>query len=305
MTLRYRLSPYGKSNTSFVQKQEDVLGLLYRIDDMINQKIEVNFIHLNSTNPFFPQECQEHAGYLAYWLANISEFLYFLKQDRDLLKISYSTQVRLTSYIQRLFYYLINLLQDELDKYLTAFTNPRDDVEENIHNKVENHLESSDTRWIIFDRNLTKSHQSTIDDILEILSSIMDLLRKCRVNPALTIQIFSQIFFYINTYLFNRIVCYPELKLCSAIWGEKLLFRLKSISNWAERQGLELPSECHLMKVNQLCLLLKCSKQDVYDVQQLILNNKFKINSLEIKQILNNYILDRNEPPISIEFSQA
>jgi len=133
----------------------------------------------------------------------------------------------------------------------------------------------------------------------------MDLLRKCRVNPALTIQVFSRIFFYINTYLFNRIVCYPELKLCSAIWGEKLLFRLKSISNWAERQGLELPSECHLMKVNQLCLLLKSSKQDVYDVQQLILNNKFKINSVEIKQILNNYILDRNEPPISIEFSQA
>jgi hypothetical protein len=42
MTIRHRLSPYGKSNLSFVQKQDDVLSLLNRIEDMINKKIEVN-----------------------------------------------------------------------------------------------------------------------------------------------------------------------------------------------------------------------------------------------------------------------
>jgi afadin len=133
----------------------------------------------------------------------------------------------------------------------------------------------------------------------------MDLLRKCRVNAALTIQIFSQIFLYINTWLFNRIVCCPELNLCSYFWGEKLSFRLKSICHWAEKQGLELPSECYLTKVNQLCLLLQSPKRDMYDVQQLISNNTFTINSIQITQILNNYILSRNEPEISNSFSQA
>ncbi len=42
MIIRHRLSPYGKSNVSFVQKQENVISLLYRIEDMINKKIEVN-----------------------------------------------------------------------------------------------------------------------------------------------------------------------------------------------------------------------------------------------------------------------
>lgn len=41
MTLRHRLSPYGKTNVPLVQKQENILSLLYRIEDMISKKIEV------------------------------------------------------------------------------------------------------------------------------------------------------------------------------------------------------------------------------------------------------------------------
>ncbi|CAF0829403.1 unnamed protein product [Rotaria sp. Silwood1] len=300
MALRHRLSPYGKSSVSFMQRLEGVVSLLHCIEDMINKKIE---------------ECQEHGGYLAYWLANTSEFVYFLKHDRDLSKISHDIQIRLIESIQRLFYYLINCLKNELDKYLIAFTNPQDDNEHDIHIILNNpkvleennltNLKFSDIRWITIDRNTNQYHQSTLNDILATFSSIMNLLRKCRVNVALTIQIFSQIFHYINTWLFNRIVCCPDLKLCSYVWGEKLLFRLKSIHNWAEKQGLELASECHLIKVNQLCQLLKSSKSDVHDVQQLLLNKTFKINSIQITQILNNYILSKKEPSISNSFREA
>ena len=163
----------------------------------------------------------------------------------------------------------------------------------------------SDARWITTEMNAPNYHQPTLGDILVTLSSIMDLLRKCRVNAALTIQMFSQIFHYINTWLFNRIVCCPEFKLCSHFWGEKLLLRLKSISDWAQRQGLELASDCHLTKVNQICLLLQSSKRDTHDVQQLVSNNTFKLNSIQVTQILNNYVLNRNEPTISTTFSQA
>ncbi len=174
-------------------------------------------------------------------------------------------------------------------------------VEENSSTNVK----LSDLRWLTIDMNSNNYHQATIGDILATLSSIMDLLRKCRVNAALTIQMFSQIFHYINTWLFNRIVCCPELKLCSHFWGEKLSLRLKSISDWAQRQGLELASDCHLTKVNQICLLLQSPKRDTHDVQHLISNNSFKLNSIQIKQILNNYVLNRNETPISPTFSQG
>jgi hypothetical protein len=41
MALRHRLSPYGKPNFPLVQKQENIISLLYRIEDMISKKIEV------------------------------------------------------------------------------------------------------------------------------------------------------------------------------------------------------------------------------------------------------------------------
>jgi hypothetical protein len=41
MALRHRLSPYGKPNIPLAQKQESIISLLYRIEDMISKKIEV------------------------------------------------------------------------------------------------------------------------------------------------------------------------------------------------------------------------------------------------------------------------
>jgi hypothetical protein len=35
--------------------------------------------------------------------------------------------------VQRLFRYLTHLVQNELDKYLIAFTNPQDDVERDVY----------------------------------------------------------------------------------------------------------------------------------------------------------------------------
>ena len=133
MTLRHRLSPYGKPNFPLVQKQENVLTLLYRIEDMISKKIEVSERRPWPIDTLLFQECHEHGGYLAYWIANTSELLYFIKQDRDVSKISHDLQDRLAECVQRLFRYLTHLVQNELDKYLISFTNPQDDVERDVY----------------------------------------------------------------------------------------------------------------------------------------------------------------------------
>ena len=91
-------------------------------------------------------------------------------------------------------------------------------------------------------------------DVLYILSSAMSLLRRCRVNAALTIQLFSQLFHYINMWVFNRIVLEPDLRLCTRLWGHCLRMRLSYIEAWAERQGLELAADCHLARVVQVTM---------------------------------------------------
>ena len=83
-----------------------------------------------------------------------------------------------------------------------------------------------------------------------MLSSAMSLLRKCRVNAALTIQLFSQLFHYINMWLFNELVLVHGL--CTRAWGSRLKARLSRVESWAEKQGLELAADCHLARIVQV-----------------------------------------------------
>ena len=113
-------------------------------------------------------------------------------------------------------------------------------------------------------------------DIIEMLNSAMSLLRRCRVNAALTIQLFSQLFHFINMYLFNTVVRDPEF--CCRRWGSRIRLRLSRVEAWAEKQGLELAAECHLARVTQAMNILKGPKYSMADVAE-IRSTCFKLNS--------------------------
>lgn len=83
----------------------------------------------------------------------------------------------------------------------------------------------------------------------------MSLLRHCRVNAALTIQLFSQLFHYISARSLNVIL--NTQSLCCKKWGIRLVTRMTHITRWAESQGLELAAECHLARIQQCAHLLQ------------------------------------------------
>ncbi|KAL0169588.1 hypothetical protein M9458_034184, partial [Cirrhinus mrigala] len=86
--------------------------------------------------------------------------------------------------------------------------------------------------------------------VLNNLIKTMSLLRRCRVNPALSIQLFSQLFHFMGAWILNRLTA-PKSTLCSNYWGKTLRQRLRHVEAWAERQGLELAVDCHLSRVIQ------------------------------------------------------
>ena len=92
----------------------------------------------------------------------------------------------------------------------------------------------------------------TISDVLYTLSSAMSLLRRCRVNAAVTIQVFTHLFHYINMWIFNKLVLQPHHGLCSRAWGRKLRKRLARVESWAQKQGLELAADRHLSRIIQV-----------------------------------------------------
>lgn len=117
-----------------------------------------------------------------------------------------------------------------------------------------------------------------LGDVLDVLSSAMNLLRRCRVNAALTIQLFSQLFHFINMWLFNVMVTEQQHLFCTRSWGIRLKRRLGRIETWAEKQGLELAADCHLCRIIQvmtqklLCLMADKSNLGLCHLRSLAYN---------------------------------
>ncbi|GAA6067865.1 afadin isoform X4 [Tachysurus ichikawai] len=228
-----------------------------------------------ANTPSLLQKQKNIAGALAFWMANASELLNFIKQDKDLSRITLDAQDVLAHLVQMAFKYLVHCLQSDLNNYMPAFL---DDPEEQ------------------------NPQRPKIEDVLHTLTGAMSLLRRCRVNAALTIQLFSQLFHFINMWLFNKLVTESDSGLCSHYWGAILRQQLSHIEAWAEKQGLELAADCHLSRIVQATTLLTMDKYSVQDVQN-INNTCFKLNSLQLNALMSNYHCAPDEPyipPVSV-----
>lgn len=115
-------------------------------------------------------------------MANSSEFLHFLKSDRHISAFSVQAQEVLAESVQTAFRNLVSIFHVELSQTLNQF------LSENI------------------------DHDSAAGLVLSVLGSAMALLRRCRVNAALTIQLFSQLFHYINVVCFNKVNARAEIQ---------------------------------------------------------------------------------------------
>ncbi|KAK2889911.1 hypothetical protein Q8A73_018211 [Channa argus] len=258
MACRYVLSPSYRPDMSPSERTHKVIAIVNKMVSMMEGVI---------------QKQKNIAGALAFWMANASELLNFIKQDRDLSRITLDAQDILAHLVQMAFKYLVHCLQADLNNYMPAFL---DDPEE--HNP----------------------QRPKIEDVLHTLTGAMSLLRRCRVNAALTIQLFSQLFHFINMWLFNKLVTDTESGLCCHYWGAILRQQLSHIEAWAEKQGLELAADCHLSRIVQATTLLTMDKYSMQDVQN-IHNTCFKLNSLQLHALMTNYHCAPEEPLIPPE----
>ncbi|XP_077408984.1 afadin isoform X19 [Vanacampus margaritifer] len=258
MACRYVLSPAYRPDMSPSERTHKVIAIVNKMVSMMEGVI---------------QKQKNIAGALAFWMANASELLNFIKQDRDLSRITLDAQDVLAHLVQMAFKYLVQCLQVDLNNYMAAFL---EDPEE--HNP----------------------QRPKIEDVLHTLTGAMSLLRRCRVNAALTIQLFSQLFHFINMWLFNKLVTESESGLCCHYWGAILRQQLSHIEAWAEKQGLELAADCHLSRIVQATTLLTMDKYSMQDVQN-IHSTCFKLNSLQLHALMTNYHCAPDEPYIPPE----
>ncbi|XP_015462886.2 afadin isoform X11 [Astyanax mexicanus] len=265
MTCRYVMSSQYRPDISPSERTHKVIAIVNKMVSMMEGVIQ----EIADGD----QKQKNIAGALAFWMANASELLNFIKQDKDLSRITLDAQDVLAHLVQMAFKYLVHCLQSDLNNYMPAFL---DDPEEQ------------------------NPQRPKIEDVLHTLTGAMSLLRRCRVNAALTIQLFSQLFHFINMWLFNKLVTESDSGLCSHYWGAILRQQLSHIEAWAEKQGLELAADCHLSRIVQATTLLTMDKYSVQDVQN-INNTCFKLNSLQLNALMSNYHCAPDEPYIPHE----
>lgn len=123
-------------------------------------------------------------------------------------------------------------------------------------------------------------------EVINVLSNAMNLLRKCRVNAALTIQLFSHLFHWISAKGLYHII--SNSNLCTRAFGHRMFNRLRNLQAWAESQGLELAAECHLAKILQCSHLLQAPKSSPEDLANLS-SSCFKLNSMQLGALLMQY----------------
>ena len=95
--------------------------------------------------------------------------------------------------------------------------------------------------------------------VISVLNSAMTLLRRCRANASVTIQLFSHLFQHINKFCFNQLMSQPRYA-GEPGWGGKMVNRLELLQTWAQGQGLELAAECHLVQLRQAGHLIMADK---------------------------------------------
>ncbi|XP_051951327.1 afadin-like isoform X10 [Xyrauchen texanus] len=265
MTCRYVMSSQYRPDISPSERTHKVIAIINKMVSMMEGVIQ--------EIPEGEQKQKNIAGALAFWMANASELLNFIKQDKDLSRITLDAQDVLAHLVQMAFKFLVHCLQSDLNNYMPAF------------------LEDPDEQ---------NPQRPKIEDVLHTLTGAMSLLRRCRVNAALTIQLFSQLFHFINMWLFNKLVTEADSGLCSHYWSAILRQQLSHIEAWAEKQGLELAADCHLSRIVQATTLLTMDKYSMQDVQN-INNTCFKLNSLQLNALLSNYHCAPDEPYIPPE----
>ncbi|GLG95432.1 Kinesin-like protein unc-104 [Gryllus bimaculatus] len=259
LVARYRASTHYRPELTPPERAHRLTVLLARVAAMIHNVIQDRYADAKS---------------LAFWMANSSELLHFLKSDRHICAFSLDAQDILAECVQLAFRNLVSCLQGDLAAVMPNFLTEREDP---------------------------NPEDDSTGSVLQVLSSAMDLLRRCRVNAALTIQLFSQLFHFVNMWSFNKVVtsspgvhgtgiCY-----CTREWGLRLKAKLAQLEVWAERQGLELAADCHLARIIQAAHLLQAPKYNADDLATLS-STCFKLNSLQLRALLSKYQPAPDEP---------
>jgi hypothetical protein len=140
--------------------------------------------------------------------------------------------------------------------------------------------------------------------VADILSAVLLVLQLYEVNPAIVVQAFSQIFFWISCELFNRIL--TRKKYLCRTKAVQIRMNITALDDWVRSNGLPIQTATkHLEPVTQLLQWLQCqSALTQFDDLIGTLQNMRAINPLQMRRAVKDYRFEVNEGRMTDECAQ-
>jgi hypothetical protein len=259
---------------------------------------------------------------MAFWIANLSQLLFYLKKDVGLVVATAEYQLEISELISETYTLLVIDSEKRMDRILEPamiefeqFAADQVNFVDDWHRFFRSSRNSNNSRYSISStsnittnnnrRSIPLEQQSllTPQSICSLLSSILYVLQSYDVHPVIVIQAMAQLFHFLSCEIFNRIL-FNKKHLCRSK-ALQIRMNLTIIEEWVREHGLPNTLSSYFNPVIQLVQLLQCVSQ-LQDLMDFISTTKSfdLLNSMQIKRLVLNYRYEVNESKLPDEIEK-
>ncbi|KAI7854855.1 hypothetical protein BDC45DRAFT_568645 [Circinella umbellata] len=271
---------------------------------------------------------------LAFWMANLSQLLYYLKKDSGLVVATAEHQLELSELICETYTLLIMDSEQRIDKILEPAMlehEPIQGLTEQVDfadgwqrrfsffyrrnsTRGKGNSSTSNNNNVNSSNNNNSSNEPSSPSILSprtlspqsitsLLSSILYVLQSYEVHPAIVLQAIAQFFHFLSCEMFNRILS-NKIYLCRSK-ALQIRMNVTALEEWMRESQLPSNLASYFNPLVQLLQLLQCVSQ----LNELMLFvNTIKtfdvLNPLQIKRCVLNYRYEVSEARLPDEINQ-
>ncbi|KAK4516734.1 uncharacterized protein ATC70_011712 [Mucor velutinosus] len=271
---------------------------------------------------------------LAFWIANLSQFLYYLKKDAGLVVATAEHQLEISELISEAYTLLVLDSEKRMDRILEPAMVEYEQLDglevvafaDDWHRFFRRSRSSPPNRRSLGNTSIMDSLSSppspqlppsqqqqqqqqqiratlSPQSITSLMTSILYVLQSYDVHPVIVIQAMAQLFHFLSCEVFNRIL-FNKKHLCRSR-ALQIRMNLTVIEEWVREHHLPTSLGAYFNPVIQLVQLLQCVSQ-LADLMDFIHTVKAfdLLNPMQVKRLVLNYRYEVAEPKLPEEIEK-
>ncbi|KAI8371180.1 hypothetical protein EDC96DRAFT_573254 [Choanephora cucurbitarum] len=248
---------------------------------------------------------------LAFWIANLSQLLYYLKKDTGLVVATAEYQLELSELISESYNFLVIDSENRLGHIFEAAMLEFEPIEvEAVEFADDWQRFFRRSRFSVSSQRKSWASQEMIpkallspQSIVNLLTSILYVLQSYEVHPVIVIQAIAQLFHFLSCEVFNYILSNKQYLARSK--ALQIRMNMTVFEEWIREHQLPMTLSIYFDPVIQLLQVLQCVSQ-LTDLMDFITTTKtfHLLNPIQLKRVVLNYRYEVSEARLPEEIEK-